>query len=154
MAKVETGNYKLQHSSMTMRDLSSSTKNIVKDNAPASLELIIKCRNNDYAIITDGWLLQQMMKYMVKAIVLKYSSGFLDIEFHTMANMVKISVAHVGKYAVDSIFARRGDSGQEYDEASVSVCHKIAGLLKGRCYIDNSHTLGSRIIFEHPASIY
>lgn len=156
------GYYKINYSNVSIQEICADLRKTITHRVPKGVNLIFEHPKDTLYARTDKERVQQVLlnlfsnscKYTTEgAITLKY-----EITNHNDIQFVRFSVTDTGIGIQPDKAEKIFDSFEKLNEfkqgngLGLSICHMIAKLLKGQCWLDTSYHDGARFYFEIPTN--
>jgi signal transduction histidine kinase len=162
ISKMESGTFKLSCVNADFHELCQSVITRMKDEVPMGVELefrpaFVDASNEGASCMVYGDVDQ--LAFMVKAYLQNAfqhtKSGSVALGYELLPGMLRCFVADTGcgvdeAIADDIFYCERLKGTTNRVGLSLHMVRLLAGLMKGKAYLDRTYTKGARFVFEIP----
>lgn len=156
LSKLESGNYNISLSNVSLPELCESAIVGVSHRAHEGVQLLFQQPPTGISMITDGQRLQQILNNLLINACKYTQQGSITLTYEQKNDHIRFSVTDTGcgidKDKAEIIFQRfeKLDSFKTGFGLGLSICRSLTQALGGEIYLDTHYTDGARFVVEFP----
>lgn len=156
LSKLESGNYNISLSNVSLPELCESAIAGVSHRAHEGVQLLFQQPLTGISMITDGQRLQQILNNLLINACKYTQQGSITLTYELKNDHIRFSVTDTGcgidKDKAEIIFQRfeKLDSFKTGFGLGLSICRSLTQALGGEIHLDTHYTDGARFVVEFP----
>jgi len=157
LSNYKSGTYRLNITDVDIDDVCAAVVESIRGRQHDGVQLtFVPTADHHFVLHTDAQRLQQILINYLTNACKHTDSGSIVLSYEVMPEQVRFSVTDTGEGVkeedAENIFERfnMSDTKKSGTGLGLHICRIIAGLLRGKVYLDTAYKRGARFVFDHP----